>query len=177
MQTAAVLYDGDGGRMSKESLSRKKVCFTDTLNSTSSHPRRPWQARLDTHKLSLTAASFSSFKMNCSKSQTMRIFSCKRKREPTVYLPWAHWCIVAHIKILSSKNGHICFTYIPLIKVFKLRLALIISCEKNFDKFKWNSRIFYNFTSLTIDIECLQLMAWRNKLFKYGCFLKSTLIY
>lgn len=80
MQAAAVLYDRDGGRMSKESLSRKKVCFTDTLNSTSSHPRRPWQARLDTHKLSLTAASFSSFKMNCSKSQTMRIFSCKRKR-------------------------------------------------------------------------------------------------
>lgn len=125
MQAAAVLYDGDGGRMSKESLSRKKVCFTDTLNSTSSHPRRPWQARLDTHKLSLTAASFSSFKMNCSKSQTMRIFSCKRKREPPSIFPEHTHALLPISRVYPEKNGHICFSYIPLIKVFKLRLALI----------------------------------------------------
>lgn len=136
MQAAAVLYDGDGGRMSKESLSRKKVCFTDTLNSTSSHPRRPWQARLDIHKLSLTAASFSSFILNCSKSQTMRIFSWKRKKEPLSPFPEHTHALLPISRFYPEKNGFICFSYIPLIKVFKLRLALIFSCEKTFDKFK-----------------------------------------
>lgn len=117
MQAAAVLYDGDGGRMSKESLSRKKVCFTNTLNSTSSHPRRPWQARLDTHKLSLTAASFSSFKMNCSKSQTMRIFNCKRKREPLSIFPEHTDALLPISRFYPEKNG---FSYIPLIKVLNL---------------------------------------------------------